>query len=152
MMSARLVVGLVPLLAVAVLAPSAGAEARVRGPDRIGVAAAGADLSSTHRDGRPGRSAVCLEELAFAAAPERDQDFHWGRIRPLRDLGWAGLCWLAVANDGRMITAIWRPTLRTVIVRTPGGVYRLDCKAHPSAPPRNVLSGIQAAFSTAFKS
>jgi hypothetical protein len=56
------------------------------------------------------------------------------------------------ANDGRMITAIWRPTLRTVVVRTPGGVYRLDCKAHPSAPPRNVLSGIQAAFSTAFKS
>jgi len=49
---------------------------------------------------------VCLEELAFAAAPERDQDFHWGRIRPLRDLGWAGLCWLAVANDGRMMHAI----------------------------------------------
>ena len=55
------------------------------------------------------------------------------------------------ANDGRMITAVWRPTLQTLVVRTPDGVYRLDCKAHPKASPRNALSIVQSDLSLAFK-
>lgn len=105
MMSARLVVGLTLLSAAVSLAPSR-ADGTVRRPDRIGVIAGDLELSRTPGDPRPGRSAIGLEDTSFALARERDDDFHWGRVRPLRDLGWAALGWIAIANDARVMHAI----------------------------------------------
>ncbi|HOS91846.1 MAG TPA: phosphatase PAP2 family protein, partial [Armatimonadota bacterium] len=48
----------------------------------------------------------CVEDASFVRTREPDDDFHWGRVRPLRDLGWAALGWIAIANDARMVHAI----------------------------------------------